>query len=781
MTHERRGEKGMALIAVIIAIVVILGALALMMTRITASKKETDISVNLAAAEEAARAGIELAVQQLWDRYEEGRGNTTGNWASYRSFLNEELRLPINEDLNFNGEQDPGEEGNGKDGFQTYPEGYDQRGTPFLDDPIDLTDDVTGRVLGTVESVHVARYDRPQLAVLTITATGAAGGVEKTAVQILEIGGRATTHTQFAILANNINCILCHAEVKSLPLELNTDTTLFGEFDRVKVASLESLMVRDGNESDSNVAGTIYTRGEVYKQTGAQYTDDGLASTNFDAYAFSGDDGTINQDGGGSMSRTDLRNAELDAHGDLQQFANLYLNYPTDEAAQTDGVLPSIFPSPYDDEDGDRYVSDEEFNVQVNTANGAISFAYGPEAETNGSIAAGVAYGVPHDGSLYEGEGLPTSSNGALASLSDEGSYDGNLILVGTDDDPILINKSVAVNGDLVIQGPVQGEGQLLVRGNVYITGDVTYADSGGFGQAADGSENALAIIAGGSVLMGDYLTVRGVNHSTQNNKKYPNWQQYSIHARDEHRSNTVSINGITETLRWGYFDEYSVDAGEEVAGRQGQQYSFTASELMLFNNMELAKALDDPDYTPRFYGLREGQPDNVYVYDDDDEHSVRYSESGVKRISEYLIEEGLPLGILDRASFHYCSPGGSAAPGSGWTSNWISEDTLRNIWHADEMSRARGDEFLFDGLLYSNNAIFCIVRSEDRHNSNTLGRMQIRGGVISADLGVFVPGEAGRGLNLFYDPRVERFIELRDADQADMSRLAFYFLREDA
>ncbi|HRD75308.1 MAG TPA: TIGR03808 family TAT-translocated repetitive protein, partial [Hyphomicrobiaceae bacterium] len=62
-------------------------------------------------------------------------------------------------------------------------------------------------------------------------------------------------------------------------------------------------------------------------------------------------------------------------------------------------------------------------------------------------------------------------------------------------------------------------------------------------------------------------------------------------------------------------------------------------------------------------------------------------------------------------------------------------EDQLRNYWYADEMTRPSGGrDFKFDGLLYSNNSIFNILRSMERHYSNTKGKMTIRGGVIAAD-----------------------------------------------
>jgi hypothetical protein len=322
-----------------------------------------------------------------------------------------------------------------------------------------------------------------------------------------------------------------------------------------------------------------------------------------------------------------------------------------------------------------------------------------------------------------------------------------------------------------VIQGKIKGEGQLLVRGNTYVTGDVTYADDTEFGVAEDGSENAFALLSGGSVMMGDYTSVRGVNHSARNNEQYPSWNQYSIDTRTRNRSNnvTMKVNNVnkTENLPWGYFDSWSVDSNQVVNNRPGQQFSFTMSELQLFNMMEVNKAKNDPSYTPRFYGLRESQPNNIWLFDstkgNNQEHAVRYTYKGVYDLASYVSTFGLDPSILTRATYQYLNPKG----------NWISEGQLREIWWSDEQSRpSSGRPFKFDGLLYSNNSIFAIARSKTRHFSNTNGQMVIRGGIISADLGIFAPG----GVDVLYDPRVERFIELRDDSIVTFAKTAFYF-----
>jgi hypothetical protein len=473
-----------------------------------------------------------------------------------------------------------------------------------------------------------------------------------------------------------------------------------------------------------------------------------LGSSTFKSVDFSQDNGKIIQNAGGDMIPANLANAGTNAEGKLMPFENLYMNYPTDPELMTDGNLPQSFPAPYPDDNNNRVVDDDEFQQVVNSATGYITFELPPD-QVSGSITAGVAYGVP-DGSAYAGGGLPPGSNAALQSLSNNGAYDGNLILAGTEHDPISISGRVAVDGDLVIKGPVKGWGQILVRGNVYVVGDVTYADDGGqYATAADGTTNGLAITAGGSIMMGDYTTIR----AKQNHGDNGTWQGKFIDTRQAHKTVTCRDGSTTDV---GYFDDGVVDAGYPVGDED--QISFTTSELMLFNRMEYQKAQNDPSYTPRYYRLRPDQP--IYQYVGNDEHTVHYNDPDVEIIAD-----------LDGATIHDLNP----------TNFWLSEDQLREFWWNDEMSRPdSGRPFLFDGLLYSNNSIFGITRSKGRHNSNTYGQMIVRGSIVTSDLGMLVPGPdfsvPREGLVLYYDPRVAAFLRVEDTTRVDFRRVAFRY-----
>lgn len=757
MKPMRQKQEGVALILVVIAVIVILGAIGVIVERVHSSKRVTDAAIGRTALDEVCKAGIDIGIERLWQQYLIDEGGAAGNMTSYNDFLDD--FVPNNEDLNGNGTQDGDETDlNGENGFE-------------ISAPVDLLEDSGPYELpsgGLVTQILISRTDDLTGTDLTIRATGLYNGQTKTAVQTSRVAGRLFRGFDYAVLANNINCILCHAQFLNGKLvrdqdagaawvDANNDGINDNSYARIKAAALESLMIRP-SENDSITAGTLYTRGEVYDSTGAPMSAGDIESSTLDGFQLDTNaNGNIVVDTDGSTTDVNLVNAESGGDGNLLPYANLYQNYPTDSGLMTDGDLPTSFPTPFPDANGDRTIDSSEFNSVMGSA--------------NGSITGGIIYGV-NSGSTYPLGALPAANdpaNAAATALSNDGAYDGNVILVGTDANPIVINGNVAIDGDLVISGKVQGRGILQVRRNTYIVGDVTYNDAADtFGEAPNGAENLLGVVSGGSILIGDYLTVRGKNH-TADTSKYPD-NTYSIDTRVANKTKTKKVGTTTQTLHLGYFDTGAVDAGFKATPTrpdpdgEGQQYSFTTSELMLFNNLEREKAAADPTYQPRYYGLRETQPNDIYWYNSSDEHSVRYDESG-GTVTAFTSAE------LAGKTIQYMSPDG----------NWISESVLRQIWWNDEMSRTSYRPFQFDGVLYSSNAIFAITRSKKRHNSNTYGCMTINGGIVCADLGVLVPSniEGGGpvpGLTMLYDDRVSDLLRVEDTNQVTFSRVVFLY-----
>ncbi len=281
---------------------------------------------------------------------------------------------------------------------------------------------------------------------------------------------------EFGLLSNNISCIFCHAKISSVGKFSG------GPYERVRVASLESLMVR--TSASSQIYGTLYTMGKLMDNSGDLLAD--LSTTTLQGYSMV--DNTIDP---ASTTLINLVPAPTGADGKPLPGYNFYKDYPADPANQGDGDVPRSFPSVFTDENVNKIVDDSELSVLAGYANGTVS---------------GYGFVVP-GGSSFGGASLSTSSTVAAS-----GVVDGNLILTGTAANPIRIDGRLVVNGDVIVKGVVQGTGSIIARGNLYVPGDVTYNDAvvdgqRQYGTASDGSVNNLGLAAGGNILVGDYLT----------------------------------------------------------------------------------------------------------------------------------------------------------------------------------------------------------------------------------------------------------------------------------
>lgn len=670
----------------------------LLMTTLAAlsmfSISDDDISIatntqNSTRAFYAAEAGLAIARAQLWSDYID--------WASTKPY------------------KTGGEVGT----RQTYIAFIEEKG---------LTDSASVNIVSSmplgndhyVDSVRVDRLDLGGSTVLTVTSTGRASDNSHHVIQtVWQIQGEAFKGFEFAILSNNVNCIMCHARIDNVDRVFNTDPGLDGSFDRVKIASLESMLLR-ADKADSYVAGTVYTRGIVTDKQGNPITDLSPSGTGLEGYAINSSDGKIQE----PLSSVSLVNT---TGSPLPQNGNLYMNYPTDEADMTDGNLPETFPPPFPDDNSNRMVDDDEYAQLA--------------GNSSGSISGGVIYGVPSGGS-YASSTLPGAGNETGVSQS----YNGNLILVGTDANPIVINGDVAIDGDVIIQGKVKGTGQIFARGNVYVTGDLTYADSmdGGnrmYGTASDGGRNALSLAAGKNILVGDYLTPK----------------------KGDIMDNTV------------------VDPGNQSGG---ESFSFAMSEMTLFNRAEwtktqpflpdqnnnlVANATYDPTHTPRYYTMNEGDP--VYIFNkpfiEKGKMKGTYwdaatnSWKGKEHVSAYELDKLTKIDAGDPLLT------GASVISLQSSNSWITPQTLKDLWIDDENNRASGDKFKIDGQLYTNNSIFTLTRKA----SKTGGKMEVNGALVAADVGVLVGG----GLNLNYDQRLKSFLKIKDDSKVAMAQLAWY------
>ena len=674
--HTPKKDQGMALVAVLILAIFFAGIIAIIATRSVSEGKNTQSYIQTVRATEAANAGIELGTTMLF-----GEGVEVPNA--------------------------PGTTWDVLDSKTTLPNGT------------------------VVEDVRVSQSQTGLTFI--IESDGSSAGLGKTAVTGGRLGGSLFTGFGYAVLANNINCIMCHASFDNVDRINNTDPNLYGTFDRIKIASLESLQIRE-DTADSYLAGSYYTRGSIKNKAGGlipDLTGTGVKGREFDS------EGKLLEDAFGDLNPHELELASTDIDSGLynpNQY--LYTDYPVNDEEQTDGDLPTEFPPAIPDSNSNKIVDGTEF-ADLKATKGS------------GTLSGGTAFGVA-PGDTYIESNLPTTGNVAATNLNADGSFDGNVFLIGTESDPLVIDGTVFVDGDILIKGKVQGEGQVYASGNIYFIGDTTYDDaSRDFGTASNGDSNLVAYAAGGTIQIGDYLSPRYVE------------------VTETYRDRRGKIRTRTRTQQYDVTSpEALTDASIDTGGPEGsgESASFTTSELTLFNKIEYEKHQADPTYQPRYYQLRDGAP--VYQYT----HPTRDAGIGY---DQYFTE--IPASEIAASGAAVISLQPQAINGAG--TPWVSELFLKKVWYEDELSRdVNGQPFQIDGLIYTNNAIFALARSNDKNKSRTYGQIKVRGGMVAADLGILAGGASnltnsqksvfgtsasgyGLGFVMHYDPRVARIL----------------------
>ena len=714
-----------------------------------------------------------LSMEDLWAAYIADEGGASGSIYSMRAYLDA------------NGIPDAGPGGPPK-----ADEGLDFLPTAALPE-VDDTGGKRATFNGVfVDSINVLRRDigdSTQLYV-TVTASTRRGHeltnpvINRAVQQVYTVEPEDFEGFDYAILANNVNCIFCHSQIDTVEHYFNDDPAAYGSFERAKVGTLESLMIRhnmDGNttalndyDCDAYVAGTVAVRGSATDHDGDPITD--WSSVSFKAYGFDAS-GKMEEDAWGGYTSTPF----VPGSQPLQPFENLYLDYPTEYADMVDGKLPTSFPAPIPDNGGysellagpdpaaidNKVIDDIEFNTLSGGADGAITagvLTYVPEGYIIGDA-------TTYSQALFVGNTPSIQQN-----------VDGNVVLSGTESNPITIDGTVTIDGDAIINGFIKGEGTLVVRGNVYIPTDLEYLDGSEympgdtpgsptgprtFGIAQDGTKNALGLAAGGAVMIGDY----------------------------------------TKPAGWFGPSKYSY-----ISGDSNSYWNFTLGEISLFNRAEWTKTQpllpapgeisNDPstwsvnnplyegtDYIPRYYAYHED--DSVPIYNKGNLYFDPLTETWRGDSEVPTTWDMSKLNLADPTDpsdpYLYNLASGQDAvrqlisPTDGWITDWMYKLSIEYF----EDNRPYGEPMGLDGLLYTNNAIFTLVHRW----SPMQGSMHMNGAMVAADLGVLVPGYwnwAGMGtdsnlpgspfkigLQLNYDARVKSMLNVSNPNQVQIKR----------
>jgi len=657
---------------------------------------------------------------------------------------------------------------------------------------------------------------------------------------------------EYAILTKNLTCTLCHLKVQDLSRAFNTDSTKFNSYSRVKVGTTQYLAVRPGSAL-SSLDGTLYHRGKLENEsTGATMTAANWeqAAPAFTVKAVKFNPGypvTVKQDvGTGNTELTDFRNKSLGAIDPATGASstppptggNLYLNYPLTSEGMTDGSLPtSDFPAPFSEINGpaDKSAPVSPTNpVLTNNSRIDTSTPSNPIPSTmdeiqatidkfngDGNIGASITGGVMATGmsklAPYTTTSLPSA--GMPANLTN--GFNGNVILTGTQANPIKLDGTVVIKGDVMINGYVEGTGQVYATGNIYVPGDVIYNNQvvGGkevFGKNTSGQSdgnNLLGLVAGKNIIIGDYLS--SVTHWDSNKSNFfkPNLDGTGGKAGTPEPGMKVPYTKVAG-VQGGTQSPYTDLAGTStVVNNAGNTVSsinfanFVMEQLSVFNREELIKTLPkvpignpldaskytltnpfyDPNHVPRYYAM---YPDNYNPYlttltpTKANPVPLFFNSSNSWNATKMGFNTSGDPHTYNMISELSSVPSSKINPMATQQKNtlsihpdWMSPSTMMKVL-SDTESKRTATARRIDGLLYTNNAVFAIERKraqyfnpvtslwKDTGNpTKSNGTMTVNGAIIAPDLGVLVTGNAGAAFTVNYDARVKQFLPINASD----------------
>lgn len=263
-----------------------------------------------------------------------------------------------------------------------------------------------------------------------------------------------------ALLTQTTNCMFCH-------LRVNGDVGSVGFFRPGWGGEGHGGSTNSGR--DSQVVGKVY----VGPPTAAEVAG-GLAD-------YVTNDGENWTDGAGTTQKS-LNGARV-----LAPDGNDVHNSQASLADNVAGVIESNYTGPKlpDDSNGDGAADFPAIDTEVaeRQSNGKLGVGGSASAITvNGTPTTAGAYGawkVPLRGDFAADLApvTPTDFDYTNADGGTSSVLDGNLILIGTYDNPINLDGDIFVKGDVVIKGYVQGRGGIYAGRNVYVAGDVIYKD----------------------------------------------------------------------------------------------------------------------------------------------------------------------------------------------------------------------------------------------------------------------------------------------------------------
>ncbi|MEN8149210.1 MAG: hypothetical protein ABFS86_05270 [Planctomycetota bacterium] len=337
----------------------------------------------------------------------------------------------------------------------------------------------------------------------------------------------------------------------------------------------------------------------------------------------------------------------------------------------------------YNDHYGDR-IRPSNPTAPTEDANGNGVLDFGEDANGNGKLdeyelrdgyngapeklASQAKVVMPYLGDLSDYTAIAKAKGGTLshggkvvvnAVLGDDVGEQQNLLLVGTDVNPIIINGPVVVKNDVVLKGVIKGQGTIFAGRNVHIIGNLTYADPPawpkrstdmGSVHAANATKDMVGLAAKGSVLLGDYTGSEWLS-VTRKYQTAPFTQPYIVDPSDAANGYVSYIDKDGNPVFDGNYRAYDGgmkdDGGGGLTARKFYESSFSDAKIRA-NADSQVRQVDAIIYTNHMLSGKVGAStfngalvsrDEAIVYDGSlfVNYDIRTSSTGYEFLDIYL------------------------------------------------------------------------------------------------------------------------------------------------
>ena len=609
-------------------------------------------------------------------------------------------------------------------------------------------------VIGNVEitGLNVVRVDTAEGVRLSITAVGLdrmdqsgsgaqRGALSQEVTEVVVIERASFNGLDYAILGEDLSCAFCHMHVDNASRVYNYDPALAGTFDRVKTGMLGHMHTRGGTWG-STLGGSLYLADKATFTNGYPITN--WPGLDMKAYDFN-NHGKIFEN---NKHKPTLEHLKPANPSDLKPLENLYVEYGKDGAEMVDGGLPEEFPSVFPDDGGIDPVTGEVMG------GGAGNRVIDPEefaaasAHATGSLSGGEIYLVSPGGKISSDQQAKKSLTHGNTNQLDSVTT-GNVVLTGKKSDPIQLNGELFVDGDVVIAGYVKGLGTIKAKGNIYIAGDLRYSDGKDknnvtWSQATDGTENGLALAAGGNIMVGDMF------HGAWK------WNRNMTGDTDGSFSFIMDQISIFNKQEW-------LKTQEKLPGKWDDNWNpDTYSQENPYYEGE--------DYVPRYFQFGDENPVPIMgaqgYYNPKTETWIGPERPA--KWSSWSLFMGDESNPNDPYIYGWDGDKPAVVSNLGPSTDWIDMDQLKTLIR-QSLSRNNNSQktLSVDANLYSANSIFGLSAAPWR-TPYTNGKFTVNGTIVASAIGLLAP----YGLNVNYDERAGALLDIAYDSKLQIRRL---------